>query len=114
MGRLEATISEGQDLAVRQLAEETGLSRSQIVGEAVGLFLKVYLEAKNGRRVVTIDPLTRQTICELVTPTLSALEWAQHVERVQVSPAALETVADMVERPTPPTAALRDAMKRAR
>ena len=52
--RVEATLPDSRGLALGQLAEELGLSRSQIIDEALGLFLKAVMEVRHGHRLVTM------------------------------------------------------------
>jgi hypothetical protein len=94
--RFEATIPDNRGSAVVQLADELGLSRSQLIDEAsLALFLKVVIEVRRGRRLVTVDPSSSQPACELARPTLSALEWALEPEKITL-PA--EAIAKMQER----------------
>ena len=71
--RLEATVPDGRGEAAGKLADELGLSRSQLIDEALSLFLKAVVEVRRGRRLVTMDPSSSSPACELVTPTLSAM-----------------------------------------
>jgi len=89
--RLEATIPDSRGTAVQKLADELGLSRSQI-----------------------IDPQNAQATCELVTPTLAALEWALKLEKLEVPGSALTKMRDMIAAPPRPGAALRAAAERHR
>lgn len=75
--RIEATIPDSRGDAVLALAEQLGLSRSQIVDEALALFLKAVLEVRQGRRLVSQVPGEAHAACELTTPTLTTLEWAR-------------------------------------
>ena len=59
--RLEATLPDSRGDALVKLADELGLSRSQVVDEAVALFLKAVLEIRRGRRLVTVDAVTKRT-----------------------------------------------------
>src|SRR5689334_25081957 len=112
--RLEATVPENRGTAVVQLADELGLTRSQLIDEALTLFLKAVLEVKRGRRLVTLDPRTSQPACELATPTLSALEWATKPAHLRLSTKALAKVRDLAEAPPAPSSRLRAAAKRRR
>jgi hypothetical protein len=112
--RLEATVPDNRGSAVVQLADELGLSRSQIIDEALALFLKAVLEVRRGRRLVTVEPGSSAPACELATPTLSALEWALGPERLVLPPEALAKVREHVEAPPAPNARLRAAAKRHR
>jgi hypothetical protein len=110
--RLEATVPDSRGAAVVQLAEELGLSRSQLVDEALGLFLKVVMEVKRGRRLVTLDPQSSQPACELATPTLTALEWSMNPSPVDIPAAALAKMQGLVQNPPQPSERLRAAAKR--
>lgn len=110
--RLEATIPDNRANAAVQLAEELGLSRSQLIDEALALFLKAVVEVRRGRRLVTLDPTSSHPACELATPTLSALEWAVKPEKVELSAAAMAKVQALVDAPPAPGYRLRAAAKR--
>ena len=110
--RFEATIPESRGLAASKVAEELGLSRSQLMDEALTLFLKAILEAKRGRRLVMIDAASSKLVCELSTPTLATLEWTQTPQPLALSAAAIQKMQAMVEAPPAPTARLRKAAKR--
>jgi hypothetical protein len=112
--RLEATVPDARGSAVAKLADELGMSRSQIVDEALALFLKAVLEVRRGRRLVTLDPRSSQPACEIATPTLSALEWALSPERLELPASALEKMNKLVEAPPEPSPRLRAAAKRHR
>jgi len=110
--RLEATVPDSRGSAVVELAEELGLSRSQLVDEALALFLKAVIEVRRGRRLVTIDPASSAPACELATPTLSALEWAQHRQKTRLSAKSLAKMSALAESPPEPGARLRRAARR--
>lgn len=112
--RLEATVPEPRGTAVVQLADELGITRSQLIDEALTLFLKAVLEVKRGRRLVIMDPLASQPTCELATPTLSALEWALQPQRLALSTEALARMQELSEAAPKPNARLRSAAKRQR
>lgn len=110
--RMEATIPDSRGATAVELADELGLSRSQLIDEALALFMKAVLEVRRGRRIVTMDPKGNEPLCEIATPTLTALEWAGRPARIDVSPKEMERVAVMVASPKPPGAKLRQAVKR--
>jgi hypothetical protein len=110
--RLEATVPDNRGSAVVQLADELGLSRSQLIDEALALFLKAVLEVRRGRRLVMLDPRSSQPACEIATPTLAALEWAQKPEKLELSAAAVAKMQQMAESAPPPSPRLRAAAKR--
>jgi hypothetical protein len=110
--RLEATVPDNRGTAVAQLADELGLSRSQLIDEALALFLKAVLEVKRGRRLVTLDPHSSQPACEIATPTLAALEWAQRREKLTLPAGALAKMQELAEAAPRPSPRLRAAAKR--
>ncbi|MBX3192594.1 MAG: hypothetical protein KF819_36755 [Labilithrix sp.] len=110
--RLEATVPDTRGDAIVQLADELGLSRSQIVDEALALFLKAVLEVRRGRRLVMLDPTSSQPACEIATPTLAALEWAQRPEKLELPSEALAKMKALVEAAPQPSPRLRAAAKR--
>ena len=110
--RLEATVPDSRGSAVQELADQLGLSRSQIIDEALSLFLKAVLEIRQGRRLVTQDSRGSQALCELTTPTLTTLEWALSSAKLELPDAALEKMQELVDAPTQPSDRLRAAAKR--
>lgn len=112
--RLEATVPDSRGNAVLQLADELGLSRSQLIDEALALFLKAVIEVRRGRRLVTLDPQSAQPACELATPTLSAMEWAAKPTKIELRASAMKKVQQLVSAPSKPSARLRTAAKRHR
>jgi len=97
-----------------ELVDKLGLSRSQLVDEALALFLKAVVEVRRGRRLVTLDPQSSQPACEIATPTLAALEWAMKPDHLELAPAALSRMHELVEAPPEPSPRLRAAAKRQR
>ncbi len=110
--RFEATIPDNRGNAVVQLADELGLSRSQLIDEALALFLKAVIEVRRGRRLVTFDPGSSQPACEIATPTLSALEWALKPEKLTLPAEALAKMQKLTEAAPQASPRLRAAAKR--
>ena len=110
--RVEATIPESRGSAIVDLAEELGLTRSQIVDEALALFLKAVLEVRRGRRLVMVGPGPSESPCEIATPTLSALEWAAHPQRVELPVESVARMHEMISKPPKANARLRTAVRR--
>lgn len=110
--RVEATLPDSRGRALDQLADELGLSRSQVVDEAIGLFLKAVLEARRGHRLVTLAG--DEPACELSTPTLAAMEWTARSQPLVLSDSAMEKIADLLESPPPPSERLTQAFRRKR
>ena len=61
-----------------------------------------------------MDPRTSQPACELATPTLSALEWAQRPEKLELPAEALAKMHELTVAAPAPSARLRRAAKRQR
>ena len=55
--RLEATITDVQGAQLDEVVEELKTTKSQIIEEALALFLKAFMETKRGRRVARQVPL---------------------------------------------------------
>jgi hypothetical protein len=110
--RLEATLPDSRGDALVKLADELGLSRSQVVDEAVALFLKAVLEVRRGRRLVTVDAVTPGPVCEMATPTLATLEWATQAEHLQLPAPAVAKMQSLSEKPRKPGSRLRSAAQR--
>lgn len=110
--RVEATLPDSRGQALDQLADELGLSRSQVVDEAIGLFLKAVLEARRGHRLVTLAG--DKPACELSTPTLAAMEWTARSQPLVLPDSAVERIADLLESPPAPGARLAQALRRKR
>jgi hypothetical protein len=110
--RIEATVPDSRGAAVQELADQLGLSRSQIIDEALSLFLKAVLEVRQGRRLVTQNPTGSQAVCELTTPTLTTLEWALTSKNFTLPEAALAQMQELVDTPSTPGERLRAAAKR--
>jgi hypothetical protein len=110
--RLEATVPESRGQAVDQLATELGMSRSQVVDEAISVFLQVVLNARRGRRLLAVDPEAKSEACAIMTPTLAALEWTARPQALHVSENALEKMRVLITQPVEPNAQLREAGNR--
>ena len=110
--RLEANVSDNRGTAAMQLAEELGLTQSQLIDEALSLFLKAVLEARRGRRLVTLDPDSSTPATLLATPTLAALEWGFKPEKRDFPAQALENMKPRNELAPSPSPHQRDSSKR--
>ena len=114
--RIEATIPDSRGKTIDKLAQELGLSRSQLVDEALALFLKAILEVKRGNRVVTVDPARPEIVVELSSPSLTALEWAARAQKAANQPAEKAPRPEPASRATVPGSStvrrIRDTVKR--
>jgi hypothetical protein len=110
--RLEATIPDGRGAAVVKLAEELGLTKSQLIDEALTLFMTAVMEVRRGRRLMTMEQGGSQPACEIVTPSLSMMEWALLPTQVTLPTTAVEKIAALAQAPAKAGARLRAAAKR--
>jgi hypothetical protein len=110
--RLEASVPDNRGNAVVELAKELGMSRSQVIDEAIALFLKAVMEVRRGRRLVTVDPNSAAPVCEIATPTLAALEWAMRPATVELPGPAFAKLHTIADAPSPPGPRLRAATGR--
>lgn len=110
--RIEATVPDSRGTALAELASELGLTKSQIIDEALALFLKVILEARNGRRLVAVGQ-GGEAACEIATPTLTQMEWVLHRTQITVGAQTMERMADLIAHPPEPNQALKAALSEA-
>ena len=103
--RFEATLPQARGEALVALAKELGLSRSQLMDEALALFLKTVLEVKRGRRPVFIES-SGQIASEFVSPTLAHLEWTGHQQQLELSHEEIAKLASLLEDEPKPNEAL--------
>ncbi|MGB8931818.1 MAG: hypothetical protein WCC48_11280 [Anaeromyxobacteraceae bacterium] len=112
--RIETTLPDPRAAQLAELAEELNVSKSALIDEALALLFTGLIEARKGHRLAIIDAETQRVISQVATPSLSQLEWTNHVESIELTPAALARIAELNENPPPPTPALRNAMARRR
>ncbi len=114
MSRIEATIPEPRFAQVQDLEEQLGLTKSQIVEEALGLFFKAVLELRQGHKVGFLAPDRKSLAVEFTSPALSQVEWATNRESVTVSAKGFARMQKLLNRPPAPNAALKAAIARHR
>lgn len=106
--RIEATIPDQRAEQVRQLEEELGLSKSQLVDEGLAILAKAVAETRRGRRLGFVGK--DQEVTEFTSPALSLVEWTIERESVKLSRAAFDQVKGLIAKPPAPNAALKKAM----
>ena len=111
--RVEATIPENRGVALKELSAELGMTKSQLIDEALALFLKVMIEARKGRQLVSIGA-EGDLPCEIATPSLTQIEWMQSRQGLTLSASAVERMAALIESPPSASAALKAALRAAR
>lgn len=111
MSRIEATIPDPRFEQVKHLEKELGLSKSQIVEEALALFFKAVIEVRRGHRVGFADD-AQKMVREFTSPALSQVEWESHRETVRLSNRGFDKLEELVTKPPPPAPALKAAIAR--
>lgn len=107
--RVEATVPDSRGAALKELAEQLGLSKSQVIDEALSLFLMAVMEIRRGRRFVSIGRAD-EARAEIMTPTLAQLEWMFTKQPLDLSDRAVERLADVIDSPPEPNEALKAAL----
>ena len=112
--RIEATLPDSRRAELQALEAELHLSKSQVIDEALSIFVKAVLEAKRGNRLGIFEAGSRRALCELASPSLSHLEWASQPRRMKISRTALARMKELSAQPPAPPASLKRAMARHR
>jgi hypothetical protein len=108
--RVEATVPDARGIALTELADELRLSRSQIIDEALALFMSAVLEVRRGRRLVTLGPAGTDSTREIVTPTLAQIEWSAHRQSLRLPVEAVDKITALVDHPPKANKALKGLM----
>ena len=109
--RVEATISDPSGDQLSLLAKELGVSKSQIVEEALALFVKAMMEARKGRRLAIVEAKDQRTVCEIASPSLTQVEWTAHRESIVLNASEFNRIAGMISNPPKPNERLKAALK---
>jgi len=107
--RVEATVPDSRGVALKELADQLGLTRSQVIDEALSLFLMAVLEVRRGRRFVSMGQGDNDRT-SLMTPTLAQLEWMFGQQPLGLSPKATGRLMDVLDDPPEANDALRAAL----
>jgi hypothetical protein len=108
MSRIEATIPDPRLRQVQELESELGLSKSQIVDEALALLFKAVSETRQGKRVGFVANSGHVT--EFSSPSLSLLEWTVDKKPLVLTNESFDRVVELSS--APPNAALKRASRR--
>lgn len=110
--RFEATLPDPRGKVLVELAEELHISRSQLMDEALSIFIKAVMEVRKGKRLMAVDPDDLKTSCELSSPTLAHVEWASQMQPLELSRGEMETLAEVLSKPAAePNESLKRALK---
>ena len=110
--RVEATITDARGQQLDEAARELDLSRSELINEAVAIFLTALTEYRRGFRLALVNTADAKIVRELVTPSLAQVEWHAHREKVTLR--AGEKLAAALASDAEPTPALRKLVSRRR
>lgn len=109
--RLETTIGDRRAEQLETLANELGVSKSQLIEEALALFIRAAMEHKRGRKLAIVGE-GAEAVCEIVSPSLTHLDWTLHREQITVSREEAARIGKLAANPPSPAPALRRAMTR--
>lgn len=114
--RFEATLSQRKGEVLVQLAQELGMTKSQLMDEALGIYLKIVLEAKKGKRLAILQSQlpSGEGNCELTTPALALLEWTAQKQFIELEPEEFKSLAELSENPPEPNEALKQLARKHR
>ena len=96
--RLETTLPEIRREQLRMLQAELKLTKSQVIDEALSIFIQAHMETKRGNRLAIIDADGRQT-GEVASLALSQIEWAAFSKRLNLSTTAVRKIRRMTKHP---------------
>jgi hypothetical protein len=110
--RVEATIPDSRGEQLDEAAKQLGVSRSQLIDEALVILLTSFMEAgRQGLRLALIDSEHR-VVRELLTPSLAQLEWHQHREKITLSARAGSSLLQSLDDDSEPKPALKKLFAR--
>lgn len=114
--RLQASLPSFSMKELTRLSKELGVDKSTVVQEALSLFSKAALEARQGSRLAFIPRTPQGTVREFSTPLLTHMELAAQKDPVEIvlPDAAFDRVVKRLEKPAKPTAALRALVRKQR
>lgn len=114
--RLQASLPTFSMRELTRLSEEFGVDKSTVILEALSLFSKAALEAKQGSRIAFLPASAPGVVREFSTPLLSHMEQSARLgpEEITLPDADFDRVAASIDAPAAPTAALRALTRKRR
>jgi hypothetical protein len=110
--RVEATLPDARGQQLDDVAEELGLTRSQLIDEAVSVFLASLLEARRGLRLAFVDTAAQRIVREIITPSLAQLDWTAHREQLTLSENEARALAKALDDDSEAPPGLRKLLRR--
>lgn len=109
--RFETQLAPQRAEPYKAMAQELGLTSSQLVQKALHAYFEIYLQAKKGHALV-YQKANGDVAGELRTPEIAFLEWFRHKsQRITLADSAFKKAVDVLTDETEPTQALKDLMK---
>ena len=108
--RIEATVSDIRGAALLEMCQQLGLSRSQVVDEAITLLVMLAQEARSGRRLVSQGRSKKDLPREIRTPILAQVEWLAQRQTIDASDEMIQKIVDLVNSSPAPAEALKKLM----
>jgi hypothetical protein len=114
--RLQASLPHFAMQELTRLSEEFGVDKSAVVQEALSLFFKAALEAKQGSRIAFLPASETGAIREFSTPLLAHMEQSARTgpEEITLPDRDFDRVVESLDEPAAPTSALRELTRRRR
>ncbi|NVJ28259.1 hypothetical protein HUW62_44335 [Myxococcus sp. AM011] len=114
--RLQASLPSFSMKELTRLSKELGVDKSTVVQEALSLFSKAALEARQGCRLAFLPRTPQGTVREFSTPLLTHMEQAAQKDPVEIvlPDADFDRVVTRLTKPAKPTAALRALARKQR
>ncbi|NTX50207.1 hypothetical protein HUA74_21110 [Myxococcus sp. CA051A] len=114
--RLQASLPAFSMRELTRLSKELGVDKSTVVQEALSLFSKAALEARQGSRLVFLPSTPQGTVREFSTPLLTHMEQTAQKDpsEIVLPDADFDRVVTRLGKPSKPTAALRALARKRR
>jgi hypothetical protein len=114
--RLQASLPLFSMKELTRLSEEFGIDKSTVIQEALSLFFKATLEAKQGSRIAFLPASASGVVREFSTPLLTHMEQYARAgpEEITLPDRDFDRVVESLDEPAAPTSALRELTRRRR
>ncbi|MCP3143102.1 DUF1778 domain-containing protein [Pyxidicoccus xibeiensis] len=110
--RLQAMLPAPYETQLEQLRAVLQIDNTEVIKEALGIFAKAVLEARQGRRIAFVDE-KHHVFSEYSSPSLTRLEWnARDEGRIVLPDSDFDRVVGELEKPATPSPRLRALAKR--
>lgn len=107
--RVEATVPDSRGAALKELSEQLGMSKSQVIDDALSFFLMAVMEVRKGRRFMSVGS-NDDARAEVMTPTLAQMQWMIARQDLNLSDEGMGRMLDLIDNPPEANDALRAAL----